>query len=92
VLAPPAGSAIMSVWITQHDGFLTLETSVAEVLDEPYSQLNPLSGVAVQGRQYTKAGTVSVVAWRAGMATQLNELSCSSKTPALQVGQGKGEE
>jgi hypothetical protein len=47
---------------------------VAGVLDEPYSQLTPLSGVAVQARQTTKAGTVSrlsYVAWRAGMATPL---------------------
>ncbi len=29
------------------------------VLNEPYSQLTPLSGVAVQARQSTKAGTVS---------------------------------
>jgi hypothetical protein len=39
---------------------------LAEVLDEPYSQLTltPLSGVAVQARQSTS----SYVTWRAGMA------------------------
>ncbi len=33
---------------------------VAGVLDEPYSQLIPLSGVAVQARQSISAGTVSI--------------------------------
>ncbi len=31
--------------------------SVAGALDEPYSQLTPLSGVVVQARQSTKART-----------------------------------
>ena len=51
---------------------------MAGVLDEPYSQLSPLSGVAVQARQSTKAGAVSIlqyVAWRAGMTTPLSGLS-----------------
>jgi hypothetical protein len=34
--------------------------SVAGVLDEPYSQLSPLSGVAIKTRQSTSAGTVSI--------------------------------
>jgi hypothetical protein len=34
---------------------------VAGVLGEPYSQLLPLSGVAVQARQSTQAGTVSIL-------------------------------
>jgi hypothetical protein len=35
--------------------------TVAEVLDELYSQLSPLSRVAVQARQSTEAGTVSIL-------------------------------
>ncbi len=35
------------------------------VLDEPYKQLTPLSGVAVQDRQSTWLETVSIAAWRA---------------------------
>ncbi len=38
-----------------------LAVTVAGVLDEPYSQLIPLSGVALQARQITQAGTVSTV-------------------------------
>jgi hypothetical protein len=52
--------------------------SVAGVLDEPFSQLTLLSGVALQARQSTQAGTVSIicyVAWWAGMANPLNGLS-----------------
>ncbi len=48
------------------------------VLNEHLSQLSQLSGVAVQARQCTYAGTVSrpsYVAWRAGMATPLSGLS-----------------
>jgi hypothetical protein len=51
---------------------------MAGVLDEPHSQLTPLSGVAVQARQSTYSRLEpcpSYVAWRAGMATQLSELS-----------------
>jgi hypothetical protein len=42
--------------------------TVAGVLDEPFSQLTPLCGVAVQARQSTQAGTggPSYVAWRDG--------------------------
>jgi hypothetical protein len=36
-------------------------TPVASVLDEDYSQLTPLNGVAVQARQSTSAGTVSIL-------------------------------
>ncbi len=39
---------------------------VAGVLDESYSQLTPLSGVTVQARQSTKAGTVSILCSLAG--------------------------
>jgi hypothetical protein len=44
---------------------------MAGVLDEPNSQLNPLSGVAVQARQSTvhrleQAGTVSILGSLAG--------------------------
>jgi hypothetical protein len=35
--------------------------AVTGVLDEPYNHLAPLSGVAVQARQSTKAGTVSIL-------------------------------
>ncbi len=46
---------------------------MAEVLDEPYSQLIQLSGVAVQARpQSTLAGTVSILC---SMATPLSGLS-----------------
>jgi hypothetical protein len=55
------------MYVIQH-GFICCP-SVAGVLDEPFSQLIPLSGVAVQarhsGRQSIEAGTF--VAWRAGM-------------------------
>jgi hypothetical protein len=47
--------------------------SVTGVLDEPYSQLSPLSGVAIQARQSTRLEPCpSYAAWRAGMATQLS--------------------
>jgi hypothetical protein len=51
--------------------------TVSGVLDELYSQLIPLSRVAVQARQSTEAGTVSILSslWRAGMATPLRWLS-----------------
>jgi hypothetical protein len=52
--------------------------AVAGVLDEPYSQLSPLSGVAVEARQstvHTLEPCPSYVAWRAGMATPLSGLS-----------------
>jgi hypothetical protein len=32
---------------------MVMVTAVAGVLNEPYSQLTPLSGAAVQARQYT---------------------------------------
>ncbi len=38
---------------SSHKEQYTLRTLMAEVLDEPYSQLSPLSGVAVQARQST---------------------------------------
>ncbi len=53
---------------------INIDGTVAGVLDEPYSQLTPLSGVAVQARESTQAATVSIlqyVAWRAGKAIQL---------------------
>ncbi len=43
---------------------------LAEVLDELYSQLAPLSGVAV----HRPGPCPSYVAWRAGMATPLSGL------------------
>jgi hypothetical protein len=46
--------------------------SMARVLDESYSQLTPLVGVAVPARQSTVhrlEPCPSYVAWRAGMAT-----------------------
>jgi hypothetical protein len=55
--------------------------SVTGVLDEPYSQLTPLSGVAVEARQSMYLNrvqwTLSIlcIAWRAGMATLLSGLS-----------------
>jgi hypothetical protein len=39
---------------------------VTVVLGEPYSQLSPVSRVAVQGRQSTLAGTVSILCSLAG--------------------------
>jgi hypothetical protein len=43
---------------------------MAEVLDEPCSQLTPLSGVPVQARRLHRLERCpSSVAWRAGMAT-----------------------
>ncbi len=39
---------------------------VAGVLDEQYSQRTPLSGVAVQARQSTEAGRVSILCSLAG--------------------------
>jgi hypothetical protein len=41
-------------------------TPVAGVLDDSFSQLTPLRGVAVQARQRTLAGTVSVLCSQAG--------------------------
>ncbi len=73
----------------------TLSTKpVAGVLDKPYSQLTPLSRVAVQAHQSTvhTVGwnrfhpTVLYVAWRAGMATPLSWLKLSKvrlKLPLL---------
>ncbi len=54
-----------------------LTITVAGVLDEPYSQLITLSGVAVQARQsaYRLELYPSYVAWRASMATPLSGLS-----------------
>ncbi len=40
--------------------------AVAGVLDEPFRQLTPLSRVAVQARQFTLAGTVSIICSLAG--------------------------
>ncbi len=51
-----------------------LHFPVAGVLDEPYIQLTPLSGVAVEARQSTQAGTVSILcslAGRYGYSTEL---------------------
>jgi hypothetical protein len=55
------------------------ESSVAEVLDEPYSQLTPLSGVAVQARQSTYAGTMSILCSLAGRYSYPAELAYLSK-------------
>ncbi len=38
----------------------------AGVLDEPYSQLTPVNGAAVQAGQSTQAGTVSILCSLAG--------------------------
>jgi hypothetical protein len=54
---------VFFMYVSQH-GFICCP-SVAGVLDEPFSQLIRLSGVAVQARQSIEAGTF--VAWRAGM-------------------------
>jgi hypothetical protein len=49
---------------------------VAGVLDEPYSQLIPLSRVAVQAVSLHRLEPrLSHVAWRAGMASPLSGLS-----------------
>ncbi len=51
---------------------------VAGLLVEPYRQLSPLSGVAVQARQsnvHRPKTCPSYVAWRAGMASPLSWLS-----------------
>jgi hypothetical protein len=46
------------------------------VLDEPYSQLIPLSRVAVQARRlHSLEQCLSCVSWQAGMATLLSWLS-----------------
>jgi len=44
------------------------------VIDEPFSQLTPLSGVAVQARQsiHRLEPCLSYVTWRAGMVTPLS--------------------
>jgi hypothetical protein len=42
-------------------------TPVVGVLDEPYSQLTPLSGVATQARQSTDSRTVSILCSRYGI-------------------------
>jgi hypothetical protein len=52
-----------------------LPSSLARVLDEPHSQLIPLSGVAVQARQSTKAGTVSILCSLAGRYDYSAELA-----------------
>ncbi len=52
--------------------------SVAGVRNEPYSQLTPLSEVAIQARQSTRLELEpcpSFVAWRTGMDTPLSWLS-----------------
>jgi hypothetical protein len=51
-------------------------SAMAGVLDEPYSQLIPLSGVAVQAHSLQRLEQCpSYVAWRAGMPTPLSWLS-----------------
>jgi hypothetical protein len=55
-----------------------MSNPVAGVSNEPYSQLSPLSGVAVQARQSTVhrlESCPSYVAWQAGTATPLSGLS-----------------
>jgi hypothetical protein len=54
--------------------------TVAEVLDEPYSQLTPLSGIAIPARQsiyisWNRVQYPSYIAYRAGMATLLSGVS-----------------
>jgi hypothetical protein len=46
--------------------YLDGQLSVVEVLDEPYSKQTPLSGVVVQVRQSTLAGTESILCSLAG--------------------------
>ncbi len=51
-----------------------MSCEVAGVLDEHFSQLNQLSGVGVQARQFTQAGTVSILCslkGRYGYSTEL---------------------
>jgi hypothetical protein len=55
------------------------QVPVAGVLDEPYSQLTPLSGVAVQARQAGTVSCPSYVAWRAVVNTQFAELALLSR-------------
>jgi hypothetical protein len=58
------------------DGAQQIFNIFSLLLDEPYSQLTPLSGVAVQARQATWLEPCpSFVAWRAGMAAKLSWLS-----------------
>jgi hypothetical protein len=54
--------------VLNKDGiFKLLMRPVAGVLDKPYSQLIPLSRVAVQARQSIQAGTVSILCSLAGL-------------------------
>jgi hypothetical protein len=53
--------------------------TVAEVLDEPFSQLTPLSAVAVQVRRSILAGTVSILCSLAGQYGHSAELAQLSK-------------
>jgi hypothetical protein len=73
---------------------ISMRTSpVAGVLKEPFSQLNPLSGVAVQARQSTQAGSGTVyilcsLAGRYGYSAELAYLSkVRLKLPLLVIGQ-----
>jgi hypothetical protein len=75
--------------IGQQPYFSVLIGPVAGVLDELYSQLSPLRGVAVQAPQSTKAGTRTVsilcsIAGRHGFSAELAGLADlgSSKTPS----------
>ncbi len=57
------------------DSLMFLSRTVAGVLDDPFSQLTPLSRVAVQARRASLQQLEpcpSYVAWRAGLATLLS--------------------
>ncbi len=62
---------------------------MARVLDEPYCQLSPLSGVSVQARQPTQGGTLPILCGLAGLYGYYAERAQLSnvriKLPAAQV-------
>ncbi len=67
-----------------------LQSPVAGVLDEPFSRVTSLSGVAVQARLSTQAGTVSILCGLAGRYGYSDELAQLSKVrlklPLLHTG------
>jgi hypothetical protein len=79
----------------QYEKYPVSRLSCGSVLDEPYSKLIPLSGVAVQARQSTVQRLEqcsSYVAWRAAMTTPLSGLGFLSKVRLkllLLVGAGR---
>ncbi len=74
---PKWGTSLQRLWsllqATQRELYIKL---VAGVLDEPFSQLTPPSGVAYRPASLRRLEPCpSYVAWRAGMATPLSGLS-----------------